>query len=151
MSYILIGGTFDGLHKGHREFIRKAFELGDRVLLCLTSDEMAGRKPGSEKAESYVKRKNKVEGFLREHDWLKRAEIIKIEDPFSEGMRPQLTYIVVSKETRKNAEKINNMREKSGLKPLGIIEMKWILADDGKPISDSRIRNGEIDENGKIM
>jgi cytidyltransferase-like protein len=151
MVFILIGGTFDGLHKGHREFIRKAFVLGDKVLVCLTSDEMAGRKkekPG--KIEAYGKRKKRLVHFLESQGWLGKAEIVKIQDPFTEGLGPELTHIVVSRETLRNAEKINAMRKEKDLQELGIIQINWILAEDGKPISDARIRRGEIDPEGKV-
>ncbi len=151
MVYILIGGTFDGLHKGHREFIRKAFTLADRVLVCVTSDRMAGRKKVSGKIESYGKRKKRLEEFLKSEGWLGKADIVKIEDPFTEGLRPELTHIVVSHETMKNAEKINSMRKEQGIRELGIIETSWVLADDGKPVSDARIRKGEIDGDGRVQ
>lgn len=151
MVYILIGGTFDGLHKGHDEFISRAFTLGDRVLVCLTSDEMAGKKPLSGKIASYVKRKEKLEKFLESRGWLKKAEIIRIEDPYTEGLRPDLTHIVVSRETVRKAIKINAMRKESGLNELGIIEIAWVNAEDGKSLSDTRIRKGEIDSEGHVQ
>jgi len=79
------------------------------------------------------------------------AEIVKIDDPFTPGIRPGLTHIIVSSETRANAEKINDIRKDKGLSPLKIIEIGWVLADDGKPISDARIRKGEIDKNGNLL
>lgn len=151
MVFILIGGTFDGLHKGHREFIRKAFILGDKVLICLTSDEMTRKKPLSEKIESYDTRKGNLERFLKSEGWLKKSETVKIEDPYSEGLRPELTHILVSGETIKNAEKINAMRKERGLKELGIIKIAWVKAEDGKPLSDTRIRKGEIDREGHLL
>ncbi len=149
MVYVLAGGTFDGLHKGHREFIRKAFVLGDNVLICLTSDEMVSKKPLSGKIDGYDVRKKNLEKFLKTEGWLDRAEIIRIDDPFSEGLRSELTHIVVSHETVRNADKINEMREKEGLKELSIIEISWVKAEDGKPVSDERIRKGEIDPEGR--
>ena len=59
--------------------------------------------------------------------------------------------IIVSPETVENAQKINQMRKKLGKKPLEIIKMKHILADDKKPISSTRILENEIDENGRIL
>ena len=151
MRHVVIGGTFDNLHRGHEEFIRKAFGIGDNVLVCLTSDRMVTNKPLSDKIESCGKRKENVIRFLKENGWIKRAEIVKIEDPFTEGLRPGLTDIVVSAETRKNAEKINLMRKRKGLKPLKITEIRLVSAEDGGPISDARIRKGEIGKNGKLL
>ena len=151
MRHAIIGGTFDNLHKGHREFIKRAFETGDKVVVCITADEMVKRKPLARMINPYEKRRRVLINFLKEQNWLKKAEIIKISDPFSEGLRPELTDIVVSSETRKNAEKINEMRNNKGLKKLRIAEIKWINSSDGKPISDVRIRMGEIDRDGNLL
>ncbi|MBN2330238.1 MAG: pantetheine-phosphate adenylyltransferase [Candidatus Aenigmarchaeota archaeon] len=150
MTHVLVGGTFDNLHKGHREIMRKAFEIGDKVLVCVTSDEMAKPKPLSEKIDGYDKRVEKIVGFLRDSGWMGRADIVKIHDPFSEGMRPGLTHIVVSPGTKANAVRINEMRKNRGLEPLEIVEMGWVMARDGRPISDVRVRTGEIDGEGSV-
>ena len=149
---VLIGGTFDGLHKGHREFIRKAFELGgDKVLICLTSDSMMRDKVLALKIEKFGARKRKLINYLGQKKWIGRAEIVKIENPFTEGLRPGLTRIIVSRETRANAEKINAMRTERHLPPMEIVEIRWVTGEDGKPISDARIRKGEIDAEGNIL
>ncbi|MBN1896389.1 MAG: pantetheine-phosphate adenylyltransferase [Candidatus Aenigmarchaeota archaeon] len=150
MSYILVGGTFDSLHKGHRKMIEKAFSLGGKVLVCLTSDEMVKDKHLSWHIDTYEKRKSKLKDFLMSKKWLSEAEIVKIENPFSEGLRPGLTHIVISEETRGNAEKINRMRSENRLAPLEIIEIEWELAEDGKTVSDMRIRKGDIDREGCV-
>jgi pantetheine-phosphate adenylyltransferase len=43
---------------------------------------------------------------------------------------------------------INPVRIKLGLPSVEIYTVKLVLADDGLPISSSRIRSNEIDENG---
>ncbi len=151
LSHVVIGGTFDNLHLGHKTLIQKAFETGDKVLVCITSDAFVKSKSLSEKIESFEKRKHSLLEFLKEKNWIKKAEIVKIEDPFTPGLRPKLTHIIVSHQTRPNAEKINDIRKDKGLSPLKIIEIGWVLADDGKPISDARIRKGEIDKNGNLL
>jgi pantetheine-phosphate adenylyltransferase len=150
MTHVLVGGTFDNLHAGHRKIIGKAFEIGDKVLVCVTSDEMAKQKPLSDKIASYEKRTEQIVGFLRDRGWMGRAELVEINDPFSEGMRPGLTHIVVSPGTKANAARINEMRKGKGLEPLEIIVIDWVLARDGKPISDVRVRKGEIDGEGSV-
>ncbi|UCD92876.1 MAG: DUF84 family protein, partial [Methanobacteriota archaeon] len=59
--------------------------------------------------------------------------------------------IIASEETKKTAEEINRMRMDNGLKPLDIHLTSMVLADDSCPISSSRIRSGEIDEEGKLQ
>jgi len=46
---------------------------------------------------------------------------------------------------------LNEERKKTGKKSLKIIKINFVLAEDGKPISDSRILKGEIDRQGKLL
>ena len=41
MKKVIIGGTYNMLHKGHKAFLRKAFEVGE-VTIGLTANKMAG-------------------------------------------------------------------------------------------------------------
>jgi pantetheine-phosphate adenylyltransferase len=59
--------------------------------------------------------------------------------------------LVASPETGKRVELANRLREKRGFPPLELVVVDWVVADDGKPISSSRIRNGEIDAEGKLV
>ena len=58
--------------------------------------------------------------------------------------------IVVSQETKINADKINLIRMEDGKKELDIIVVPMMYADDGSIISSSRIRNSEIDSSGNL-
>ena len=40
---VAVGGTFDQLHRGHRALLGKAFEVGDKVVIGLTSDAFVER------------------------------------------------------------------------------------------------------------
>jgi len=59
--------------------------------------------------------------------------------------------IIVSPETHGNAIEINDKRQSLGKKPLRIIEIDYILGEDNKPISSTRIYNEEIDVDGHII
>jgi cytidyltransferase-like protein len=41
LSTVLVGGTFDEFHRGHRKLIMTAFEAGERVMIGLSSDDLA--------------------------------------------------------------------------------------------------------------
>lgn len=147
---VAFGGTFDIIHRGHRAIIEKAFSLGDEVLIGMTSDQMAEQARGHP-VSPVKKRREGLEAFLRSlgHE---QFEIVEISDvygpaPFLEN----LDAIIASEETKKTAEDINEMRRENGLRPLDIHLAPMILADDSCPISSSRIRSGEIDEEGKLQ
>ena len=67
-------------------------------------------------------------------------------------MRSFLTEaIVVSEETAPKAEELNRLRAQRGLRPLELVVIPMVLAEDGKPISTTRIRAGEIDRAGRLL
>ena len=39
-----MGGTFDIIHKGHLTLLSNAFDVADKVIIGLTSDEFAAKK-----------------------------------------------------------------------------------------------------------
>ncbi|MDD2696663.1 MAG: adenylyltransferase/cytidyltransferase family protein, partial [Candidatus Pacebacteria bacterium] len=76
---VVIGGTFDLIHEGHRALLRKAFSLGE-VTIGLTSDTMAKRTK-KRKVRGFRQRKKDLEVFIRK-EFGARARITKIEDKF---------------------------------------------------------------------
>jgi len=148
---VCLGGTFSPLHKGHKTLIKKAIELAGKnglVFIGITVSEMTKTKGD---IKSFSERKQAIEKFLSEEKLTKRVKIEPIYDRFGPSIDGDFDAIVVSKETISAAREINKERKKLGKKPLKIIEIPFILAEDDKPISSSRIRNKEIDENGKLI
>ena len=46
MTRAAVAGTFDVLHDGHKALLRRAFEVGDQVVVGITSDRMASSSRG---------------------------------------------------------------------------------------------------------
>jgi pantetheine-phosphate adenylyltransferase len=140
---VAVGGTFDGLHRGHKVLIDKAFEIGDWVVLGLTTDSLGGKK-----TRTFDDRKKTLEDYLAG----KSYEMVELKDPYGPAIiDAELEAIVVSEETEGKAREINKIRLKRGLKPLKIVVIPQILAADGKPISSTRIRRGVIDGEGRLL
>ncbi|MFH1509884.1 MAG: pantetheine-phosphate adenylyltransferase [Candidatus Nealsonbacteria bacterium] len=132
---VVVGGTFDVLHKGHTALLKKAFSLG-RVILGLTSDKYVKRKRRSIK--SYVERNKNLKEFI-DSNFSNNFEIYKTEDRFGVTLEKDFDYIVVSPETFKTAKEINKKRKKIGRKSIKIIKIPFVLGKDGKPISSSSL------------
>jgi pantetheine-phosphate adenylyltransferase len=145
---IAVGGTFDKFHKGHEKLLSTAFEMGQEVLVGITSDDFASNKKHEIEKLSY--RIQRINDFCSKFN--KKYEIKEIFDSYGTADKdPDMEAIVVSKETEKTAELINMERLKNGLNLLDIIVIEWILAYDGNPISSTRIRKGEIDNYGDLL
>ena len=144
-----VAGTFGPLHKGHKVLLRKAFEVGERVLIALTTEAMLQRKTFKEKIPPYKTRVQQLSAFLNAEGYAGRYEIIPLDDPFGVAitLREQ-EGIVVSEDTIEGAEKINKIRSDRGLPLLKIYTIKLITDHAGSPISSTRIRKEEIDSEG---
>ncbi len=146
---VALGGTFDLLHAGHKALLRKAFELGETVIVGVTSDRFA-KKP--HEVSPYRLRVEELRKFLLREGVLKRARIVQLDDPYGPTVTEgNVEAIVVSGETRSTAQEINRIRVESGFKPLVVVGIEWVLGEDGEPISTTRVRKGVIDKEGRLV
>lgn len=144
-----IGGTFNVVHKGHELLFETAFSVGDEVEVGLTSDEFAKR---SRKVDviPYFQRKERLVAFLGRY--AKPFEVVMISDMLGTAATSEkLDAIVVSPETRTNADAINDQRRRNGLRELKVFCIREVKADDSEPISATRIVKGEIDKDGRLL
>lgn len=149
---VAVGGTFDELHRGHKALIIKAFEVGKKVVIGLTSDVFVSKMGKPHKTASYEERRKELEAYLSKQGLDAKAEIIPLNDPYGLTLKCRgLEAIVVSEETAKTAQVINQKRLEAGLKPLQIVTVNMVPAENCIPISTTRIRHGEIDRNGHVL
>jgi cytidyltransferase-like protein len=149
---LIASGTFDHLHKGHKSFLEKSFEISDEVIVCITSARYVKSFRDARKIEDFEIRKKNVARFLESIGKINKAIIIPIDDMYG----PLLTNrfnpqgIAVTPENKERAEKINKKRVEIGFPELEIKLVQMSLAEDGNIISATRIRNGEINRDGRL-
>ena len=83
--------------------------------------------------------------------FIEQATIQPLSNKFGPTLEGDFDAIVVSPETKPTAEEINKKRKQLGKKPLQIVVIPFVLSEDNQPISSSRIRRKEIDENGTML
>jgi glycerol-3-phosphate cytidylyltransferase len=82
MRTVLTYGTFDVLHTGHINLLRRARELGDRLIVGLSTDEFNTKKHKSSLLD-YVNRKTVLEAIryvdlvIPETTWEQKIEDVK--------------------------------------------------------------------------
>jgi pantetheine-phosphate adenylyltransferase len=150
MPKVAVGGTFQYLHDGHAKLIEKAFEIAGsgKVHIGLTSDEMLQK---SHNVDSYENRRVRLLEYIKRMGVPEeKYEVTRLDDPCGPTLEEDFDYIIVSPETYPVALKINSIREKKGKKPLEIVYVEYVMAEDGTPISSTRIAKGEIDRHGRL-
>ena len=152
MARVAVGGTFDPIHDGHIELLKRAFELGGKgkVVIGLTSDEMARASRNRPVRDFDVRAKN-LRAAVKRCFSIDDACITKIVDQCGPSIYEDFDFIVVSPETLPMAEKINRLRAKKNLKPMQISMIEYKLAQDHVRISSTRITEGKIDKHGRVL
>jgi pantetheine-phosphate adenylyltransferase len=149
---VAVGGTFDEFHKGHRALLMKAFEVGNHVLIGLCTDEFAKDLRKNHEIAAYEERLKQLKEFLEKLGVLDRTEIVPLHDPYGPTLSSiSFDAIVVSDETEPRAYEINKKRIANGLPPLNIVVIRMIPAENHVSISTTRIRQREIDREGRLL
>jgi pantetheine-phosphate adenylyltransferase len=150
---VATGGTFDLLHKGHYTLLSKAFQVGEHVIIGVTSDEFAIKKKPNEKLMNrYHQRVKNLEKAISCRFGNVGYTISKLDNFYGPTvLSNKVQAIVSSNETKSNASEINAIRRQKGLRALKIITVSTVRSEDAIKISSSRIRAGLIDAEGKLI
>ena len=153
LNLVATGGTFDYIHIGHIKLLSTAFEISDHVIIGLTSDRFVKKyKLTSSIKNNYLRRLFNLKKYISLNFKDANYTILKLEDEFGPVISSsQIQAIIVSEETLVKVKQINKIRISNCLEPLRVIVVEIAKSSDGKPISSTRIRNGEIDEKGQIL
>ena len=145
MTTAAVAGTFDVIHDGHLALLKRAFEIGDRVLVGITSDRMASK--GRNESIPLSVRLPALERCL-EHLG-SGYTVFEIDDMYGPAaVMDDADVLVVSEETLGNGRLVNEERSRRGVRPLELSVVPLVNSDDGTKISASAILEGRYGRSG---
>lgn len=147
---VALGGTFDRLHAGHEALLATAFRLGRSVAVGLTTPAFLREHPKPERRAIAPEptRRRALTRWLADRYPRRRWTVVPLRDRFGGSVEAGVDALVVSADTVAGGRAVNRERRRRGLRPLPLIVVPLVLADDLRPVSSRRIRSGEIGRSG---
>jgi len=148
---VATGGTFDEIHVGHIALLTKAFEVGNKVIIGVSSDKFAANR-GKKLNHHFEARVANLKKTIKKEFGDANYEVAKLDGDFGPAVTTgAVEALVASAETQRKGKLLNEMRAKRGLQPVKVIAVELVKAEDGSTISSTRIRAGEIDRQGRPL
>lgn len=149
-KHAALGGTFDHFHNGHKRIIDFAFHIAEKITIGITKEELISAKQYKDSIESFETRKENVLNYIETNHDDKKARIVALDDIYGPTLTDEsIDVIVITRESKPNAQEINKQRRLKGLNSLEIISVPFVKGDDNKIVRSQRIRSGIIDRSGK--
>lgn len=134
------------IHVGHRSLFKKCVELGGEVTVGVTFEPLIAKYHG---VPGFEARSRRVSEFFRMKFGVD-PKVVKLLDHAGPVLSDSgYSHLVTSEENLPYACEINIQRVSRGLPPVEIVLVPTVKAYDGRPVSTTRILNGEIDMLGK--
>ena len=140
---VCMGGTFDHMHSGHRLLLTFAALHTKGTLHCgVTAEVLLKKKAYADHMQSYDTRKQGVEEFLKRLSPKLKANVFCLEDACGVGATlPEIEACILTQETKKGGDMINNARQGNGLKPVELVFCDMVLASKGLDYGASEFSN----------
>lgn len=148
---VALGGTFDHFHIGHRAFFEFAFHHADHIVVGVTLPELVEHKKFAQTIESYESRVQTLQQYFRKQKYKGRFTIIPLSNVYGSTVTdPTIEALIVTPMTEKGSVAINAKRNQQGLQALPIHICEMVRDEDNAYVSSTRIREGNIDREGKV-
>ncbi len=149
--HVVLGGTFDRFHVGHAALLATAFRAGRSVSVGVTSDRFLADhpKPGIRSIQPFATRSRIVRRWIRARYPGREGAVVPLDDAVGRSAEDGVDALVVSSETVAGGRAVNARRRRLGRRPVPLLVVPLVLADDLRPVSSRRIRAGEIDAEGR--
>ncbi len=109
-SLVATGGTFDIIHRGHLTLLSNAFDISDKVIIGLTSDELAEKK-GKLPINKYEKRLENLTRVISQEFPNSSFQISKLDNDFGPAVLEKgVEALVVSDEKNNQGTVLNQLR-----------------------------------------
>jgi cytidyltransferase-like protein len=153
---VCCGGTFDGLHFGHRKLLTLAVSsvnpLTGRLLIGVTMDQMLHKKKFAAFMPSFDERSRGVRNFIHRlaPGIMNRVQVVPIGDAFGPPGQPNQDYydaLVLSHETLETGYQLNRYRrEQLGLHPLKLLCTRRTEAHGMSSTTLRRLRSQQVEQ-----
>ena len=121
----IIGGTFNAMHQGHKDYINLAFEFADEVKILLTTDEYA-KNFKSYEVSSYQYRERRLRQLINQINDYKDYTIFPMDSErylINFCLTNDITMALIIPENYSLFEKINRLRQQED-KPAMLLLVK---------------------------
>lgn len=145
---VAVGGTFDHLHDGHKILLTtSAFLTKKTLIIGVTGHDLLKNKKYIEYLESYEKRVNQVKSFLYYVRPDIKPNIYEINDVCGPTAKiKNIDALVVSLESAKGAEFVNNTRLELGWNKLQVYTI-GIVGNSDSETFENKLSSTEIRRN----